>query len=253
MTSQRDGPRMDAAFSTDEATSTSANSSDSIFRTAKDCDDIRNQGYTKNGIYKIKPKPTCTSKLSFRAVCDLESSCDGWTVIHRRYDGSVNFYRNWKDYENGFGSLTGEHWLGLEKIHRMTATGDWILRIELEDFYGNASYVEYTNFSIGDKSTYYRLSFGEYRGIAGDSLKYEPDAPFSTYDQDHDIGSRNCAALYLTAGWYANCDAYSPYANLNGPYYNSPTSSWKAMIWYYWKNKTEALKKSEMKIRRVGW
>jgi len=27
-------------------------------------------------------------------------------------DGSVNFYRNWTDYASGFGSLTGEFWLG---------------------------------------------------------------------------------------------------------------------------------------------
>ena len=52
MTSQKDVPRMESAFATqaDTSTSTSANSSDSLFYTAKDCDDIKNQGYTKNGI-----------------------------------------------------------------------------------------------------------------------------------------------------------------------------------------------------------
>ena len=247
---------MESAFSiqTATSTSTSANSSDSIATTAKDCDDIKNQGYTKNGIYKIKPGQTCTSKSSFKVVCDLETNCGGWILIQKRFNGSVNFYTKWDDYENGFGSLTGEHWLGLEKLHRLTRNGDWTLRIELEDFYGNATYVEYTNFSIGDASTYYRLSFGEYRGIAGDSLENSADAAFSTYDQDNDRSSINCAEDYQTGGWYGNL-VNSCYfsANLNGPYKGSPTTgTFAAMIWYTWKGR-EALKKSEMKIRRMYW
>ncbi|KAK2141309.1 hypothetical protein LSH36_1124g00006, partial [Paralvinella palmiformis] len=35
-----------------------------------------------------------------------------WMVILRRMDGSVNFDREWEEYKNGFGSLTGEFWAG---------------------------------------------------------------------------------------------------------------------------------------------
>lgn len=33
-------------------------------------------------------------------------------VFQRREDGSVNFFRGWEAYREGFGKLTGEHWLG---------------------------------------------------------------------------------------------------------------------------------------------
>lgn len=33
-------------------------------------------------------------------------------VIQRREDGSVNFFRGWEAYRDGFGQTTGEHWLG---------------------------------------------------------------------------------------------------------------------------------------------
>lgn len=44
----------------------------------------------------------------------------GWTVIQQRINGVENFTRNWETYRNGFGSFTGDFFLGLEKIHRLT-------------------------------------------------------------------------------------------------------------------------------------
>ena len=41
-------------------------------------------------------------------------------LFQRRQDGSEDFYRGWDDYVREFGNLTGEFWLGLEKIHRLT-------------------------------------------------------------------------------------------------------------------------------------
>ena len=48
-----------------------------------------------------------------------------------RLDGSVVFDRVWKDYKQGFLSLSGKFWLGLDKIHRLTKERNK-LRVELD-------------------------------------------------------------------------------------------------------------------------
>ena len=62
----------------------------------------------------------------------------GWTVFQKRLDGSVNFFRGWTEYKNGFGHLKGEYWLGLDKIHRLTKAQRNKLRVDLEDTKGEA-------------------------------------------------------------------------------------------------------------------
>ena len=49
---------------------------------------------------------------SFDAWCDFDDT-NGWTVIQRRQDGSVDFYLYWADYKEGFGNVDGEYWLGM--------------------------------------------------------------------------------------------------------------------------------------------
>lgn len=53
----------------------------------------------------------------FDVYCEQQFYGGGWIVIQNRFNGSVDFYRNWTDYKNGFGSVDGEFWLGLERIH----------------------------------------------------------------------------------------------------------------------------------------
>ena len=212
---------------------------------ARDCSDISDLGYTENyGIYRVHPSG---DSESFDVVCDLETNAQGWIVFQRRFDGSEGFYLPWEDYENGFGNLTGEHWLGLEKLHRLTRDGVWQLRVDLEDFSSNVAYAEYSNFAIEDESTNYRLSIGEYSGTAGDSLRRHMNLAFTTYDHDHDTDSANCAEMWKGAWWYHSCCD----SNLNSPYLHSPRTTWEGIVWWHWKKSNVVLKKSEMKMRRI--
>ena len=83
-------------------------------------------------------------------------------MFQRRFDGSVDFYRNWADYKNGFGSTNGELWLGNDNIHSLTAKGKHVLRIDLQAFNGETRFAEYSGFSIDDESRKYVLRLKEY-------------------------------------------------------------------------------------------
>lgn len=84
-------------------------------------------------------------------------------MFQKRLNGSVNFYLDWNDYKRGFGNVSGEFWLGLDKIHRLTKERSR-LRVDLEDFDGETAYAEYDLFAVGDKGSKYKLSIGNYSG-----------------------------------------------------------------------------------------
>ena len=85
-------------------------------------------------------------------------------MFQKRLDGSVDFYLNWTNYKTGFGSLTGEFWLGLDRIHRLANSSNNKLRVDLEDMSGNTAYAEYSVFKVGNEATKYQLNVRNYSG-----------------------------------------------------------------------------------------
>jgi hypothetical protein len=178
----------------------------------------------------------------------METDGGGWTVFQRRVDDTLDFNCNWADYEEGFGDLKENFWLGLSNLHRMTPTDDTTLRIDLGDFEGNKRFAKYSQFQIFDPTFKYAIIVRGYSGNANDSLSGHNLMKFSTKDSDNDIHlSHNCAE---GAGgwWFSAC--FSGF--LNGVYFNNPTSApdWHGIIWYSWKGKKYSLKFTEMKVRR---
>ena len=181
----------------------------------------------------------------------METDGGGWNVFQRRQDGSVDFYRNWTDYENGFGNLTGEFWLGLDNIHRLTKEGS-TLRVDLGDFQDNTTYAEYSTFSIGNSTTEYTLSVGGYSGTAGDGLITDDNSAnhnhngmkFTTRDNDNDdANDANCAQRFVGAWWYNKCRQ----SDLNGRYSHNANFT-DGIFWFDWKC-WYSLKFTEMKTR----
>ena len=89
-------------------------------------------------------------------------------VIQRRHDGSINFNRTWEAYEDGFGFLSQEFWLGNEKISHITNQKKYKVRIDMTTSSGLTFYVAFDEFRISDGFSNYKLvTTGEYIGVAG--------------------------------------------------------------------------------------
>ncbi|KAM8718084.1 hypothetical protein ACLKA7_004742 [Drosophila subpalustris] len=205
-------------------------------------------GAKSSGIYDILVPNF--SNQTFKVACDAETRDGGWTIILRRMDGSVNFYRNWTEYKNGFGNLDGEYFLGLDKIHAMTTERRQELMVLLENFEGEQGYETYDAFAIGNEDQQYELhTLGKANGTAGDSLEYHRGEKFTTFDRDNDIWEEGNCAVRDTGAWWHNGDWYCHFCQLTGTYKDNRFS--KGVSWYHFRRSKYSLKTAIMMIRPV--
>jgi len=217
-------------------------------RQPRDCYDIKKLDPTApSGVYKIYP--VFSEIEGFLVYCDQETDGGGWTLFQKRFSGEQDFLHNFFAFANGFGNPNGEYWLGLEKLNQMTQIGQFILRVDLEDFEGNSAYAKYKSFSIGKRESY-SLNFdtSSYEGTAGDSFSHHHGASFTTFDKDQDTWESNCAVDYNGAWWHKRCHL----SNLNGLYLKGENNQRaKGNVWHSFKGYSYALKISEMKFKPV--
>ncbi|ELR55170.1 Ficolin-2 [Bos mutus] len=207
------------------------------------CTELLTRGHFLSGWHTIY-LPDCRP---LTVLCDMDTDGGGWTVFQRRKDGSVDFFRTWTTYKQGFGSQLGEFWLGNDNIHALTAQGTSELRVDLMDFEGNHRFAKYQSFRMADEAEKYKLVLGAFvEGNAGDSLTDHGNHFFSTKDRDNDESPSNCAAQFQGAWWYHSCHS----SNLNGRYLRGPHTSYANGInWKSWGRYNYSYKVSEMKLR----
>ncbi|XP_065802556.1 tenascin isoform X4 [Muntiacus reevesi] len=211
-----------------------------LYRFPRDCSQAMLNGDTTSGVYTIYLNNNKTQKQE--VFCDMTSDGGGWIVFLRRKNGREDFYRNWKAYTAGFGDLREEFWLGLDTLSKITAQGQYELRVDLRD-HGQSAYAVYDKFSVGDSRTRYRLRVEGYSGTAGDSMAYHNGRSFSTFDKDTDSAITNCALSYKGAFWYKNCHR----VNLMGRYGDNSHS--QGVNWFHWKGHEHSIQFAEMKLR----
>ena len=143
-------------------------------------------------------QPNEKSDTNVPYLCDSVTEGGGWIVIQRRTSGTVDFYRNWAAYKEGFGSLTDDFWWGNDNIDALTSSGKYELRVDLKSN-GESRLAHYSSFALDDESNNYVLRPGAYDGTAGDSLGFHSGKSFSTYDRDNDGRAQNDAETYKSA------------------------------------------------------
>ena len=130
-----------------------------IFHSTASCAELFMAGNRTSGVYTIDPD----GLGAFDVYCNQNTAGGGWAVIQRRLDGSVDFNRTWCDYKHGFGNKSGEHWLGLDKINRLTWRTKNKLRVDLEFEPSQAiykPYAEYDLFAVESELKNYSLIIG---------------------------------------------------------------------------------------------
>lgn len=208
----------------------------------RSCKDLKNK---PSGRYMVG-----AGNKVFEVYCEQQLDDGGWTVIQNRYDGSVDFNKGWSDYREGFGVLSGEFWLGLEKIHVLTSSRDHELMVRMTGFDDTTAFARYKRFAISGENNQYELTTLEYTsGTTG--LDSHKNKKFSTFDRDNDPYSSVHCAQQAQSGWWHRCYDFN-YSNLNGLRQNLYNSSYYSplMTWYNFKS-YNGIKTSKMMIREV--
>eukprot|EP00794_Sanderia_malayensis_P015394 gene15394-biopygen12817 len=210
-------------------------------------------GHTESGIINLR----WANGSALPVYCDMTTDGGGWIVFQKRHNSSVNFQRDWITYENGFGDLAGNFWLGLKALHCLLTTtktnggGKWMLRVDLKSSDGDQGYAKYTDFSIASAQENYKLTYGTYSGNVGDAMLHSKGSAFSTYGKDNDRSElHNCAQNHAGGWWYSSCFD----AMLNNRYPGTGTTqigpaNSDFMSWKLWKGRFGNIVFSEMKIK----
>ncbi|GFO38472.1 fibrinogen-related protein 3-2 [Plakobranchus ocellatus] len=191
-------------------------------------------------------------------LCDTHTDGGGWITfqigpiistqsnfLQRRVKGDVDFYLDWTSYREGFGSLTGDIWMGNEALYNLTIK----CRRRKHSFSVVLEYPQEACARISPRGLCsnipkrYRLQFGSYSGTGGDGMTYHGGASVSTFDRDNDQRSGSCAVSSRGAWWYKSCYR----ADLNREWVVTETNTHG---WYdgrtHW-----PVSFSEMKMRRI--
>ena len=168
---------------------------------------------------------------------------------HAKGQGA-NFDRTWNEYKAGFGTIEENNfWIGLEKMHTLTHSGIYGVRIDLKLNDGTEKTAEFESFAVMDIYDNYRLYISGFKSTSGviDRFSYHNNKQFSTEDYDNDSDpDDNCAVNYGNTGWWFG-ECFNVHLNqIDGPTWSAPdptTTQWTREL-----KSTMTLIKSQSKV-----
>ncbi|XP_049732676.1 angiopoietin-related protein 4 isoform X3 [Elephas maximus indicus] len=184
----------------------------------RDCQELFEEGERQSGLFQIQPQ----GSPPFLVNCEMTS---------------------------------GEFWLGLEKVHRITGGHGGRLAVQLQDWEGNAESLKFP-IHLGGEDTAYSLQVTAPVASKLGATAVAPSGlslPFSTWDQDHDLRrDKNCAKILSGGWWFGTCS----HSNLNGQYFHSiprqRQQRKKGIFWKTWRGRYYPLQATTMLVQPTG-
>ena len=107
---------------------------------------------------------TITLTIPTQASIPVISIVDWIMFMHREVASGFNWGLSWNDDKNGFGSSGSlDFWMGLERLHLLTTSGSYRLRVEWQEGVTDKWLsVEYWTFYIDDEAAKYTLHVSGY-------------------------------------------------------------------------------------------
>ncbi|XP_076458642.1 ficolin-1-like [Babylonia areolata] len=169
----------------------------------QDCDDLYHKGGVKrDGVYWVHPS---ASPSPFQVYCRMIKRPR--TYVMNRVYNDVNFTRGWRDYMQGFGDLTADFWLGLDKLHVLTASHHYELRFRVRLRTDTNLFQFYEQAQVNGAAHNYSLILHSTKGDLGDCLTPANGSSFSTPDRDNDDNSDvHCAQRHMAGFWFHGQD-----------------------------------------------
>lgn len=201
----------------------------------------RYEGAIGSGVYRIHPS---SAPSPIDVFCDMETDGGGWIVIQKRMNSGVSFDQDWNAYRDGFGPLSGDHWLGNDKISWITSSLGQQAYVRLVDKLNQETYEEYGSFAVSSGN--YTLSVSAPSGPAGDSLSDHSGIAFSAGETDNDNSVTDCADIFASGWWFDACLE----SNLNGEAgTNTSGTPGYGIVWKTITGESETLRNSVIMLR----
>ncbi|XP_053389631.1 ficolin-1-like [Mercenaria mercenaria] len=185
------------------------------------------------------------------------------TVFQNRFNGTVDFDRYIVEYQDTFGHLYGEFWLGLKYIKEIAAQGATEIRLDLSDGFGRHGYEAFQDFRLSGDNEYTLHILEESRSFSGGIEQFQNASNGLAGNNGNVFAAmsgflptdyyRRCPVDEKSGWWY---DYYCGGVDLNGPYltpgtlWNESTGDKTPGFKHFGFAGNYSLKASRMMIRR---
>lgn len=138
-------------------------------------------------------------------------------MLMRRTNGQESFQRGWMEYSNGFGSLTGDFWLGNTILSALTheAGKTFTTKVEMKFCDGRSLTHSYQRFDFDDEQARFQSTIIRVDNEL-DELSFSSGKYFHTASLHNSVP--NCGNTHGGGGWWWSSEPNCTLVNFTGKF-----------------------------------